>query len=103
MVEHRSPKPRAGGSSPSTPATVRAGAPAAAAKDEKAEAKPRVSPMVFLQQVRQEVAKVTWPSRRETLITTLMVFVMVVVSALFFFVVDQAISLVVGYILKLGS
>ena len=102
MVEHRSPKPRAGGSSPSTPATVRAGAPAAGAKEEGREVKPRTSPMVFLQQVRQEVAKVTWPSRRETLITTAMVFVMVIVSALFFFVVDQAINFIVGFILNLG-
>jgi preprotein translocase subunit SecE len=103
LVEHRSPKPRAGGSSPSTPATVRASVPASGTKQEGREVKPRTSPMVFLQQVRQEVAKVTWPSRRETLITTLMVFAMVLVSALFFFVVDQVINFAVGYILKIGS
>ena len=102
MVEHRSPKPRAGGSSPSTPASVRAGAPAGA-KEESREVKPRTSPLVFLQQVRQEVSKVTWPSRRETLITTAMVFVMVVLSAIFFFVVDQAINVVVKFLLGFGS
>jgi preprotein translocase subunit SecE len=76
--------------------------PAQGAKEESREVKPRISPMVFLQQVRTEVSKVTWPSRRETLITTLMVFIMVILSALFFFVADQAINLVVGFILNLG-
>jgi preprotein translocase subunit SecE len=76
--------------------------PAQGAKEEAREVKPRTSPMVFLQQVRTEVSKVTWPSRRETLTTTLMVFIMVILSALFFFVVDQAINLVVGFILNLG-
>jgi preprotein translocase subunit SecE len=70
---------------------------------ETREEKPRVSPFVFLQQVRQEVSKVTWPTRRETVITTVMVFIMVLISALFFFVVDQAINLIVRFLLGLGS
>lgn len=60
------------------------------------------NPMQFLQQVRQEAGKVTWPSRRETLITTAMVFVFVVVSSLFFLGVDQAIALTLSYVLGLG-
>ena len=46
----------------------------------------------FIQQVRQEMARVTWPTRKETLVTTAMVFVMVFIAAAFFFVVDQALS-----------
>jgi preprotein translocase subunit SecE len=49
----------------------------------------------FAQQVRQEVSRVTWPSRKETMVTTAMVFVMVVVAAAFFFVVDQVFSYLV--------
>ena len=56
----------------------------------------------FVQQVRQEVARVTWPTRRETLVTTAMVFVMVFIAAAFFFVVDQALSYGVRLIFGLG-
>jgi len=56
----------------------------------------------FVQQVRQEVARVTWPSRKETLQTTAMVFVMVFIAAAFFFVVDQALSYGVRLIFGLG-
>ena len=48
----------------------------------------RTSPAQFLRQVRQEVSKVTWPSRKETTITTAMVFVMVMLASLFFLTVD---------------
>jgi preprotein translocase subunit SecE len=63
----------------------------------------KTTPLQFFQQVRQEVAKVTWPTRKETGISTLMVFVMVIVAAIFFFVVDQVLSLVVRWIMGLGS
>jgi preprotein translocase subunit SecE len=61
------------------------------------------NPFTFLQQVRQEVAKVTWPSRRETVTTTIMVFIMIVVAALFFLAVDQVLSLAIGMLLNIGS
>lgn len=48
----------------------------------------RTNPLQFLQQVRAEVAKVVWPTRRETLLTTAMVFVMATLTAIFFFFVD---------------
>ena len=48
----------------------------------------RTTPAQFFRQVRQEVSKVTWPSRKETMITTAMVFVMVVLASLFFLAVD---------------
>ena len=60
------------------------------------------NPFEFIQEVRQEVAKVTWPSRKEVLITTAMVIVMVVVASLFFLFVDQVISWVVSNIFSLS-
>ena len=57
----------------------------------------------FLQQVRSEGAKVTWPTRKETLITTAMVFVMVVIASLFFLVADQVIRAAVRLVLGIGS
>jgi preprotein translocase subunit SecE len=62
-----------------------------------------ISPVEFLRQVRQEVGKVTWPTRRETLQTTAMVFLMVILAALFFFVVDLGLGHAVRYILALGA
>ncbi len=48
------------------------------------------APAQFAREVRAEVAKVTWPSRKETMVTTGLVFAMAAVAAIFFFVVDQA-------------
>ena len=62
----------------------------------------KTSPVEFFQQVRQEVSRVTWPSRKETMVTTAMVFVMVFVAAIFFFVVDQVFSSGVRLIFGLG-
>jgi preprotein translocase subunit SecE len=61
------------------------------------------SPFKFLQEVRSEVAKVTWPTRRETLITTMMVFVMVALASIFFFVADQIIRLLVTFVLGIQA
>ena len=105
MVEHRSPKPGVGGSRPSTPASPEA-APseidgqrgeqaAKASRDDERQHSRRdasVSPGEFIRQVRQEAAKVTWPSRKETLITTAMVFAMSILAAIFFLVVDWVLS-----------
>ncbi|MBV1864968.1 MAG: preprotein translocase subunit SecE [Rhodobacteraceae bacterium] len=63
----------------------------------------RTNPLQFMQQVRAEVSKVVWPSRRETTITTVMVFVMAAIFAIFFFGVDQIIQLVLRIILSLAS
>ena len=63
----------------------------------------RISPAEFAQQVRQEVSRVTWPSRKETMITTLMVFAMVFIAAAFFFVVDQVMSQAVRFIFGIGQ
>lgn len=61
----------------------------------------KFSPFKFLQEVRAETDKVTWPTRRETAITTAMVFVMVAVSAVFFFLADQAIRVFITSILTM--
>ena len=63
----------------------------------------KTNPFEFLQQVRAEGSKVTWPSRKETIITTVMVFVMVVLASVFFLVVDQILRWGVSLILGLGS
>ena len=57
----------------------------------------------FVQQVRQELARVTWPTRKETTVTTAMVFVMVFIAAIFFFVVDQVLSYGVRLFFGLGQ
>ncbi|MBB3453553.1 preprotein translocase subunit SecE [Rhizobium lusitanum] len=61
------------------------------------------NPLAFLQQVRSETSKITWPSRRETMISTVMVLVMVVFASLFFFAADQLIGWVLGYVLNTGN
>jgi preprotein translocase subunit SecE len=63
----------------------------------------RTSPFKFLQEVRTEVNKVTWPSRRETMITTVMVFVMVAIASIFFMLADQLIRVFVTFVLGIGS
>lgn len=77
-------------------------APKAAICGSNAKMASRTNPFTFLQQVRTETAKVTWPTRRETVITTIMVFIMVILAALFFFAVDQILGWGVGLLLSLG-
>lgn len=62
----------------------------------------KTNPFTFLQQVRSEVTKVTWPSRRETMISTTMVVIMAFAAALFFFLADQLMAWAVELILGLG-
>ncbi len=63
----------------------------------------KTSPVTFLQQVRAETAKVVWPSRRETTISTIMVLVMAVLASLFFLLADTIIRFGVQFLLGLGS
>ena len=58
-----------------------------------------ISPFKFLQEVRLETTKVTWPSRREVTITTIMVFVMVALASIFFFAADQIIRYLITLVL----
>ncbi|MGD9740503.1 MAG: preprotein translocase subunit SecE [Bauldia sp.] len=63
----------------------------------------RTNPFTFLQQVRAEVAKVVWPSRREVVISTIMVLVFATIAALFFLAVDQLLGLGVRTLLGIGT
>lgn len=63
----------------------------------------KTNPFAFLQQVKSEASKVTWPSRKETGITTVMVFVMVFLASIFFLLADQVMSFGVSFLLGLGG
>jgi preprotein translocase subunit SecE len=63
----------------------------------------KTSPAEFIKQVRQEANKVTWPTRKETLVTSAMVFIMVALAGVFFLVVDQVLSVAVQLLLGLGG
>lgn len=65
--------------------------------------RPRVSPMQFIRQVRDEAQKITWTSRQETMVSTVMVLVMVAVASIFFLLVDQLLRMVIPFILNLGA
>ena len=88
MVERRSPKPEAEGSSPSAPANI----------DEIT----MKNPIKFIQEVKQEAFKVTWPTWKETLQGALMVFVMAVVMSLFFLLLDQVLKFFLELLLKVS-
>ena len=63
----------------------------------------RTNPAQFIQQVRAEASKVVWPTRRETLLTTVMVFIMATLAAIFFFFIDTFIGFGIDQILHLGA
>ena len=63
----------------------------------------KISPFKFLQEVRAEADKVTWPTRRETLITTAMVFVMVAVASILFLIADQIIRIFITFLLGIAT
>ena len=87
MVERRSPKPEAEGSSPSAPANKK---------------KIMKNPIKFIQEVKQEAFKVSWPTGKETLQGALMVFAMAVVMSLFFLLLDQVLKFFLELLLKVS-
>jgi len=70
--------------------------------DDKTDAavRKRTGPLEFIQQVRQETSKVTWPTWKETWVTTVMVVLLAILAAIFFFLVDQVIGLLISTILN---
>ena len=60
-----------------------------------------VNPLKFLQEVRQEVGKVTWPTRQETLVSTIMVLIFVTLASIFFLAADQVIAWLVQLMLSI--
>ena len=90
MVERRSPKPEVGGSIPSAPANP---------NNEIIYMK---NPLKFIQEVKQEAFRVTWPTGKETIQGTLMVVAMAIVAALFFLLLDQILKFFLEIVLKFG-
>ena len=88
MVERRSPKPEAEGSSPSAPANR--------------FKQIMKNPIKFIQEVKQEAFKVTWPTGKETLQGALMVFAMAVVMSIFFLLLDQVLKFFLEILLKVS-
>lgn len=62
-----------------------------------------MKPLQFLREVRHETDKVTWPTRKEVLVTTVAVTIMVALASVFFLIVDQVISGVVQFLLSLNG
>ena len=87
MVERRSPKPEVVGSSPSAPAKL---------------INVMKNPLKFIQEVKQEAFKVTWPTGKETLQGTLMVVAMAIVASLFFLLLDQVLKFFLDLLLKVS-
>jgi preprotein translocase subunit SecE len=83
-----------------TPALTRGGRSVAA---EAEPPKKRVSLVQFFREVRAEARKISWTSRRETWITSVMVFIMILVTAFFFVVIDIGLRITMQFILKLGA
>ena len=88
MVERRSPKPEAEGSSPSAPAN-------------KLNYIMK-NPIKFIQEVKQEAFKVSWPTGKETVQGALMVFVMAVIMSLFFLLLDQVLKFLLEALLNVS-
>ncbi len=95
MAERRSPKPKVGGSTPSTPAMR--------IILETYITMAKFKPIKYVQEVKTEIDKVTWPSRRETTVTSIMVLIFVFIAAIFFLLSDQLLSWVVSIILSIGG
>ena len=87
MVERRSPKPEVGGSIPSAPAKNR---------------KLMRNPLRFLQEVKQEAFKITWPTKKDTVMGAVMVFALASVAALFFLILDQILRFLLNLVLTIN-
>lgn len=61
-----------------------------------------ISPMEYVRQVRSEMKKITWPSRQETTVSTIAVFVMVLMASIFMYCADQVIAYIVRFIMSFG-
>ena len=88
MVERRSPKPEVGGSIPSAPA--------------KKIIYIMKNPLKFIQEVKQEAFRVTWPTSKETLQGTLMVVAMAIIASIFFLLLDQILKFFLEIVLKVS-
>ena len=87
MVERRAPKPEVGGSIPSAPAK---------------EMKVMINPFKFIQEVKQEAFKVSWPSGKETLTGAVMVVLLAIVASMFFLILDQILKFLLNLALNIN-
>ncbi len=87
MVERRSPKPEAVGSSPSAPAK---------------KIKIMKNPFRFIQEVKQEAFRITWPTKKDTMMGALMVFGLASIAALFFLLLDQILRFLLNFLLTIN-
>lgn len=62
---------------------------------------PKTTPASFIKEVRQEMSKVTWPTRKETVMSTVMVFILAIIAAIFFFFADASINFIVRQVLSI--
>ena len=86
LVERRSPKPEVAGSMPATPAKT-------------VKKNMKFNPAKYLREVRQEVSKVTWPSKRETFTSAGIVLVVISIAAIILMLLDQFFSFIVRIVL----
>ena len=86
MVERRSPKPEVGGSIPSAPAKKQI----------------MKNPLKFLQEVKQEAFRITWPTKKDTMMGALMVFALASIAALFFLLIDQILRFSLNFLLNIS-
>jgi len=86
-----------------TGSSGKAGASANTAASSAPARKKTTNPFKFLSEVRQEGRKVTWTSRRETIISTIMVVIMATIAAIFFFAVDSLIGWIINFLLSFGA
>ena len=87
MVERRSPKPEVVGSSPSAPAKTTS---------------VMKNPLKFIQEVKQETFRITWPTKKETMMGAVMVFALASVAAIFFLILDQILRFLLNIILTIN-
>ncbi len=85
MVERRSPKPEAVGSSPSAPAK-----------------KVMKNPLKFIQEVKQETFRITWPTKKDTTMGAIMVFALASIAAIFFLILDQILRFLLNLVLTIN-
>ena len=85
MVERRSPKPEVVGSSPSAPAK-----------------KNMKNPLKFIQEVKQETFRITWPTKKDTMMGAVMVFALASVAAIFFLILDQILRFFLNLVLTIN-
>ena len=89
MVERRSPKPEVVGSSPSAPAKLK-------------KNKVMKNPLKFIQEVKQETFRITWPTKKDTMMGAVMVFALASIAAIFFLILDQILRFLLNFILTIN-